>query len=246
MREQADIVLYLVNASESPADAGYLAPELQILEWIGKPVIVLLNQTGPPRAAALEEADEARWRDALGSRPCIRGLLALDAFARCWVQEGTLLRMVARALPDDRRAGFARLCVAWQAARNAQFDAAMAAIAAPIAHAACDRVTLPDSGLRDSLRGVGRAIGLGAVSGDSAKETAMRTLARRLDADIRSSTDQLIAIHQLEGRAAAAVMARLADDVVAQNPLSEGKAAIVGGFVSGALTVLPPILRRAD
>ena len=65
VRDQADVVLYLVNASEEPGDAGYLAPELAVLEWIGKPVIVLLNQTGPPRARADELADEARWRDAL-------------------------------------------------------------------------------------------------------------------------------------------------------------------------------------
>jgi GTPase Era involved in 16S rRNA processing len=49
VRDQADVVLYLVNASENPADAGYLASELAILEWIGKPVIVLVNQTGRPR-----------------------------------------------------------------------------------------------------------------------------------------------------------------------------------------------------
>jgi len=146
--------------------------------------------------------------------------------------------MVARALPADREAGFARLTAAWQAARSARFEAAMAAIAAPIARAACDRATLPDSGLRESLRDVGRAIGLATIAGEGAKEAAMRTLARRLDADIRASTDQLIAIHQLEGRAAAEVIARLSDDIVADNPVSEGKAAIVGGFVSGALTGL--------
>ena len=49
VRDQADVVLYLVNASESPEDAGYLASELSILEWIGKPVVVLINQTGRPR-----------------------------------------------------------------------------------------------------------------------------------------------------------------------------------------------------
>ena len=63
--EQADVVLYLVNAAEAPADAGYLASELEVLEWIGKPVLVLLNQTGPPRERSAEEADAARWRAAL-------------------------------------------------------------------------------------------------------------------------------------------------------------------------------------
>jgi len=32
VRDEADVVLYLVNASESPVDAGYVAPELTILE----------------------------------------------------------------------------------------------------------------------------------------------------------------------------------------------------------------------
>jgi predicted GTPase len=49
VRDEADVVLYLVNASEAPEDAGYLVPEMAVLEWIGKPVIVLLNQTGRPR-----------------------------------------------------------------------------------------------------------------------------------------------------------------------------------------------------
>ena len=77
VRDEADIVLYLVNAAESPLDAGYIAPELTILEWIGKPVIALLNQVGRPRAASDEAADVARWRDALGPRPMIHGGLSL-------------------------------------------------------------------------------------------------------------------------------------------------------------------------
>src|SRR5690606_18652146 len=48
VREQADVVLYLVNASEAPAEAGYVGPEMRVLDWIGKPVIVLLNQLGKP------------------------------------------------------------------------------------------------------------------------------------------------------------------------------------------------------
>ena len=44
VRDEADVMLYLVNASEAPEAAGYVAPEMEILGWIGKPVIVLLNQ----------------------------------------------------------------------------------------------------------------------------------------------------------------------------------------------------------
>jgi hypothetical protein len=238
VRDEADVVLYLVNAAESPADAGYIAPELQILEWIGKPVIVLLNQTGRPRAAAEEAADVARWRDALGAQPCIRNVLALDAFARCWVQEGTLLHEVAQVLPAPQQPGFARLAAAWQAERRRQFDAAMAAIAEPIARAACDRVALAESGLRGSLIDVGRAIGVAGERVDPAKQAAMRTMSERLDADLRDSTDRLIAIHRLDGRAAAEVMSRLVENLTTESPVDERKAAVIGGFVSGALTGL--------
>jgi uncharacterized protein DUF3482/50S ribosome-binding GTPase len=238
VRDEADVVLYLVNASESPADAGYVAPELQILEWIGKPVIALLNQMGRPRAASDEAADVARWADALGARPVIHAVLPLDAFARCWVQEGTLLREVARALPQEKQAGFGRLAAAWHAARQQQFDASMAAIAEPLARALCDQVALPDTGLRDSLRGVGKAIGLAEDRIDAPRRAAMRTLSERLDADIRDSTDRLIALHGLDGRAAAEVVARLAHNVTTEAPVSERKAAVIGGLVSGALSGL--------
>ncbi|HRD91457.1 MAG TPA: GTPase domain-containing protein, partial [Accumulibacter sp.] len=95
VRDEADVVLYLVNAAEAPADAGYLAPELDVLAWIGRPVVVLLNQTGPPRPHTAEQADVQRWREALGERAFVRDVLTLDAFARCWVQEIVLLRTLA-------------------------------------------------------------------------------------------------------------------------------------------------------
>ena len=65
VREQADVVLYLVNASEEPTDVGYLSLELAVLEWIGKPVIVLLNQTGRPRPGDEDAAERERWHNAL-------------------------------------------------------------------------------------------------------------------------------------------------------------------------------------
>src|SRR5205823_7140435 len=44
VRDQADVVLYLVNAAETPEDAGYLAPAFEILEWFGKPGVGLIKQ----------------------------------------------------------------------------------------------------------------------------------------------------------------------------------------------------------
>ncbi len=235
VRDQADVVLYLVNALEEPGDAGYLAPELAVLEWVGKPVIVLLNQTGPPRAPADELADETRWRDALARWAQVRELLTFDAFARCWVQEFALFATVARVLPETKLAAFDRLVAAWKARRMTQFADAMAALAAPIARAACDGVALP-AGSR--LGKLGKALGLARTDGESPEDTAARELGARLDADLRASTDRLITIHGLEGRAAGEVQARLASDVRTDAPLDESAAAMMGGVVTGALSGL--------
>ena len=235
VRDQADVVLYLVNAAEAPGDAGYLAPELAVLEWIGKPVIVLLNQAGPPRERAEELADEARWRDALASRSRVQEVMSLDAFARCWVQELTLFAAVGRALPAARRPAFERLAGAWKARRMAQFDAAMAALAQPIARAAGDRVTLPADRL---LTRLGKSLGLARSEGETPEARAAAAMGARLDADLRECTDRLIAIHALEGRAAGDVLSRLAADVRRDAPLDEGKAAMMGGVVTGALSGL--------
>ncbi len=235
VRDQADVVLYLVNASEEPGDAGYLAPELAVLEWIGKPVIVLLNQTGPPRARADELADETRWRDWLARWAHVRELLTFDAFARCWVQEFTLFGAVARVLPAARRPAFDRLVAAWKARRMAQFADAMAALTAPLARAACDRVLLPADRLMTRL---GKSLGLARNEGESPERLAASELSARLDADLRSGTDRLIEIQGLEGSAAREVLARLASDVRTESPLDEGKAALMGGVVTGALSGL--------
>lgn len=235
VRDQADVVLYLVNAAEEPSDAGYLAPELAVLEWVGKPVIVLLNQTGPPRARTEELADDARWRHALAKWAQVRELLTFDAFARCWVQEFTLFGAVARALSEAKRPAFDRLVDAWKARRMAQFADSVAALAKPIARAACDHVALPADRLVTKLR---KSLGLARSGGASAEHRAIAEMSVRLDADLRASTDQLIAIHALEGRAANEVQARLASDVRTDAPLDESKAAVMGGVVTGALSGL--------
>src|SRR5690606_18040609 len=48
VQADADVVLYLVDASQSPGSVGYVDLEIEVIEWIGKPVIVFLNQTGRP------------------------------------------------------------------------------------------------------------------------------------------------------------------------------------------------------
>jgi hypothetical protein len=241
VRDEADAMLYLVNASESPEAAGYVAAEMELLAWVAKPVIVLLNQLGPPREAALEAADIARWRRHLAAFDTVREVLPLDAFARCWVQELTLLRAIENVLPDGaQRERMGRLRMAWQAQREQTFDAAMHAIAASLARLASASETLPEGGgvgarLRTNLRNVGAAVGLGKPADDTPAALAQGALARRLDEEVRANTRELIELHGLEGDAQEQILMRLATHYELRLRLDETKAAVWGGMVTGAL-----------
>jgi GTPase Era involved in 16S rRNA processing len=237
--EQADVVLYLVNASEAPEDAGYLDAELQVLALIGKPVIALLNQLGPAGAATDDEAQQIeRWRARLHAAKGVHAVLPLDAFTRCWVQEGVLWQAVAGALPTARQAAFERLRTAWHQRQRATWQAAMAELAQRLARAALDREVVASQGWRGPLRTLGALLGLRSGDTGSASERAMAVLAERLDADVRRSTDALIRRHGLDGRAGEEVLARLARHYAVRQPLDEGRAALWGGLVTGALAGL--------
>jgi hypothetical protein len=236
--DHADAVLYLVNAAESPAEAGYVEPEMQVLELLGKPVLVLLNQMGPPKPAAEEAAQVGLWRRHLGAQRCVRRVLALDAFARCWVQEIALLDAVGDHLPERSREAFSRLADAWRAQREAVFAQSMQVLAQRLARAACDREAVRDAGLRGRLRELGRALGLPGDAEATPKQAAMAALAARLDADIRAGTDRLIELHGLGGHARDEILTRLAEHYAVRERISEGRAALWGGAITGALTGL--------
>lgn len=236
VREEADVVLYLVNASERPGDAGYVALEMEILAWLGKPVLVLLNQLGEPRPGDQDRADEEAWRQHLAGHGFVRRILPLDAFARCWVQEFTLLDAVGSALPENRHSTFAGLEKAWRERRLAQFRASMAVLGEFLATTRRDHEPLSDEGMGGTLRRLGQLVGMDGTS--DVREQAMACLAERLEREVRRTTDQLIEIHGLAGRAAEEVLARVSSDFTSREKLGEGKAAALGGILSGALSGL--------
>ncbi|WP_018076762.1 GTPase domain-containing protein [Thiobacillus denitrificans] len=235
VRDEADVILYLVNASELPEDAGYLAPELAVLEWIGKPVIVLLNQTGKPRPSEEELEDETRWRNAVKQWTVIRDVLPLDAFARCWVQELSLFSAIAKVLPAETVPSFERLTRRWEARRERQFSEAMEALAQPIARAACDNAPMPETSMLSHL---GKFVGVPQKEDKKAAAAAVRDMGERLKKDLLESAERLIAIHDLKGHAAQELRSRLEDVSATQAPIDEHKAAGIFGLVSGALSGL--------
>ena len=235
VRDQADVVLYLVNASEDPAAAGYVDAEMQILGWTAKPVIVLLNQLGPPRPAADEAAEAQRWAAHLGGYPWVRDTLAFDAFARCWVQEHALLERIAAVLSGERQEAFGRLAQAWRARNRDTFERSMQALSRQLAAIATDVAALSAQGATGTARAWVSAL-LGSRSrADGATEAAMAQLAQRLDVAVRSATDELIALHGLSGRAAAEILGRMGSEYAVDKAADPGKASLVGAALSGAL-----------
>ncbi len=242
VREHSDVVLYLVNAAESPEAAAYVVPEMQLLAWLGKPVIVLLNQLGAQRSPQEEAADVERWSRHLQGWPQVARVLPLDAFARCWVQELTLLRAVHEVLPPQRQAAMDRLQQAWLAARLQTFDAAMQSLAHTLARVATARVPLDGgAGFSDAVRQLTARLGRrlnGQTEPDDANSAAQRTLVALLDEEVRNGTAELLSLHGLSGQAQAEILERVAQQVQVSGRLDESRAAVLGGVLSGALVGL--------
>ena len=212
VRDESDVVLYLVNASEDPASAGYVDAEMQILGWIGKPVLVLLNQVGPAQDADAARRDEDAWSKQLAPHVASRGAIALDAFARCWVQEDRLLGAVRELLPETKAAAFDRLRAAWRVRNVETFDASMRALADDLA-----------------------AVATSTAPPEPTSDAGMEKLAKEADRLTRESTDQLIALHGLSGKAKDQILARLEDHFDVARPADVAKAGVLGGLVTGAL-----------
>ena len=235
VRDEADVVLYLVNASEDPEAAGYVNAEMQILGWTAKPVIVLLNQLGPPRPETTEAAEAQRWASHLAGYPWVRDTLAFDAFARCWVQEHALLDRIGAVLLPAQREPFARLAAAWRDRNRDTFERSMQVLAKQLSTIAADGATVTSQGAAGTARAWVNAL-LGARGRtDTATDAAMAQLAQRLDAAVRSATDELIALHGLSGRAAGEILQRMGSEYAVDKAADPGKASLIGAALSGAL-----------
>jgi len=238
VREQADVVLYLVNASESPSAAAYVEAEMQILSWVEKPVLVLLNQMGKPRPKEDEEKDQAAWRRYMDRFPFVSGVLPLDAFARCWIQEIALFEAIGEAIPNSKKAVFKSLQAAWSAERINAYRLSVAAIGKFLAALAADAEHFESDGLTGKFKAIGRKFGWADEKDMPPAARAMERLAERAAVSMKSLTDQLIELNGLKGEAAREILNRIQQDLTIDEEVSEGGAAVVGAVMSGALSGL--------
>jgi hypothetical protein len=234
VRDDSDVVLYLVSATEP--QAAWLAAEMELLAWTARPVLVLLNQLGPPRAAAEEAAEVQAWRERLARWPGVREVLPLDAFARCWVHESTLLATLVRLLAGEQQATMQRLATAWRQRQQERLGEAMRILAAGLAAMACAREAIePPRGLGERLKNLGQLAAGGAVPAQAA---AQQRLHDRLSELERRSTIELLALHGLAGQPERVILERVAALAEPHRKVDEGGAALLGGALSGALAGL--------
>ena len=236
-REAADVVLYLVNSAEDPQDAGYLDAEMKVLEWLGKPVMVLLNQMGPPRPAAAEQAEQERWRTGLAAYPAVRKVIPLDAFARCWVHERVFYDAIGALVPVEKKLSQTRLVAQWEQDNQARFHAAMGLIAAQVCAAARDSEPL-SAASRPIVDTVARAVGLGERASGRREDQAMAALTARLEHSIAVSTAGLLMLYKLDAGSARTINERVRKAYVVRTPVDARQAGLLGAVVSGAASGL--------
>ena len=254
MVDASDVILYLINASASASELRYLDAELKVLDLIGKPVVVILNHVEKKPEFEQSAIDLQFWRDRTSQSQRVVDVLVLDAFTRCWVQEGGLMQAIAKALAKDlskalesnatnalvlKRQAFARLSLEWSAKNRQRWIKSIDVLAEQMCHAILDKERIDSSvewtdKLKNVGAAVGRAVGLPGAS-KSPKEAAMNNLAARLDAQLNRRMNSLLELHQLDGQAKLTLMNRIAKHYELHAPQSEIKAALWGGAVSGAL-----------
>ena len=235
-RDEADVVLYLVNSSESPQDAGYLASEMNILEWLGKPVVVLLNQMGPPRAAGEEQGEPGRWKQHLAQYAVVKDVLPMDAFARCWVHEHVFYEAVTPLIALDKQPAYARLLAAWSARNRERYDSALKMGAEQLAAAARDIEALGEE-RPGMLRSALKAVGIGKDEGRR-QELAMAALVQRLNDGINHATARMLSLYRVDPGKALIINARVRENFAVRAPVDKAQAGLLGAVVSGAATGL--------
>lgn len=227
VRDEADIVLYLVNAGSGPEDAGYVGPEMKLLSWIGKPVVVLLNQTGSYSNPAAEAREEALWKEGLQACDVVREVVSLDAFGRCWVQEVELFDLVAPFVPPGKAGAYATLCRAWRQSNLMVYDQALDAMARLLTDSVLDAVRVSEESLMQKF-GIGR----GPIN--EALTQARAELAQRLAERTFRETNELIRLHGLEGQTAQRMADVAKENFGTPNRVNESVWSLIGGVATGA------------
>lgn len=236
VKETSNVVLYLVNATELPDTAPYVNAEMRILSWIGKPVIVLLNQMGEPQTPEAEQADVDRWKNAMSNHPIVSSVLPMDAFARCWVQEYALFDAIAKALPDELQVAMDSLREVWSRQRRSAYNASIQALADYLEKLANDREVTENTSIITQMKFLGQRLGLFKNESTHDPLSAAQTaLSSRAADEFCALTDKLISINNLKGKGVRKeLLKRMQSDWNVTRGVPTTPAAIAGAIGTGA------------
>ena len=240
IKSRADAVLYLINSVERPDDAIYVAPEVDVLTWIGKPVLAILNQFNSSENIERGSSAINEWSNALSVYPVIKSALSLDSHTRCWVQELVLYEKIGHILQNHNHAIYARLSKSIQLEHCRRFDASIDSIADYLIETAIDKVDFT-SNFSDKLKDAKDWICNKFKRGDSSpspKEQAMEVLTQRYIGKTKELTDKLIEINRLAGVSAGEIIETAKEMVYFKKQINESASALAGAMISGALTGL--------
>jgi len=222
VRDEADCVLYLINCAEDPELTGYLDDEMQLLRWLDKPVIIILNQYGDALDEQRLGMELNRWRTLIAARyEWVRCVLELDALSRCWIQEADLIEALINALPEHS-AALLRLQQHWLTQQHGQLIDAMAIVAKVLLETATDDESVnatPAAWLRQA----------GAV------EQARMALTRRLDERLKTACDQLVALYHIDIDEFTELSTQLEMRLQPGRGLDNTRSSLMGSVVSGIL-----------
>ncbi len=235
VQDEADVVLYLVSAAEPPEAAGYLNSEMQLLEHIQKPVIVLINQLASDQNVEQEAADVRQWQDYCTRYPHIVGVLPLDAFARCWVQEFVLLETIHAALQDhDSRALMERLIDAWKTDGLQVFEQSMQVLATCVARCAVARQPVADAaGLQVATGGLRQK-----RIGPRHRKEAQGALSAQMIQDTEQALAAVAKLYHLDATVENDIAANLGQFYHPRKGVSETRISLLSAVLTGMLSGL--------
>ncbi len=235
VQDEADIVLYLVSAAEPPAAAAYLDSEMELLECIGKPVIVIINQLASDQDVAQEAEDVAQWQHFFARYPHVVSVLPLDAFARCWVQEFVLLEAIQSALPDELcRSLMGRLLVAWKTDGLNVFSQSMQTLASCAAHCAVAREPVADS---HDLRAVAGGL-MNRAKTPKKQQGAERALSQAMKAETEKAVAELARFYRLDATVENDIAVELGHVYHPKKGVSETRFTLLSAVLTGMLSGL--------
>ena len=212
----SDVVLLVVrNAGDSDA-------ALALLRGLNKPSLVVVDS--PEAAEADREAEVAQCRAKVKALSLHAEVLGFDSFARCWVQDPSLLDAIARCLPDHQKEGFARLTASWLMRNREGFALSMQAIAEQLFDAA---------GQIEEVRGAAPSVTRLLKPADrqadaQARRDAMAAVALRLHRSARATHAQLLRLHGIDDAAGWLLEDFVEEKFDIQAPINAREAGLAG------------------